>query len=250
MVLKENDFYSYCRANYKNSFMNRRNNMKRIRLTARVILASSYKTLLNKLKREYPDLLKYAQKYKSGESEGFIFHHLNFESDKIFPNLNYKGDRKNQINHLNNVLDYSMLRTDTKRFEFVEKKYSPQTELEFLEIMSRLKNDKEILDKEMKDVVLIPKDFHGFIHSPKGIKLGRARNVDELYKQFLIYLESLSIDKLLNRLRLSGDSVSKSLDAIKRTTDFFLYRRRVDEAINIVDTAKTKAKHFLEDYKI
>lgn len=210
--------------------------MERRRLTAKMFLANSYESLLNKLKKEYPELLQEARIYKGGESGGFVFHHLNFRTDNMLPTTNYNGNKIEQSKYLRKLLDYNKLRTNSQKQAFILENL-PHEHDDFEKIDARLESEKKQLDKEIKGVALIPKDFHGYLHSSKGSKLPHARNTSELYQQFMIYRESLTVDKMLKLLENSRGSVTNGIDAIKRVTNYLLYNKRGKEAEHAVDTA-------------
>lgn len=233
----------------KQSYIKEEVTMKRIRLTAKTITAGYYETLFKKLLVEYPKVLENAKGYKSGEIKGFVFHHLNFETDNMLPTLGYKGNRDEQRKYLCKVLEYSKLKTEDTKTAFLKKMYPKCDNDKLKEQGLKLEESKRELDKEMAGVVLIPKSFHGYLHSPKGKKLPRANNPMEVYEQFLIYRESLTVDELLDMIDKSRGSVSKGIVAIKNVTDYLLYNRKKDEALDIMEKVLDVADNTLKDLK-
>lgn len=204
--------------------------MKRIRLTsrraARIILANSYESLMNKLKVEYPDLIKDAAIYKSGETGGFVLHHLQKDAKYLVPSTDEKFDggkdnrnRIDQSKYIIAVINYSKLKTDRERQDFINEKLEKNLILNDRD----LRNDKIRLDTEMKNSVLIPKNFHGHLHGSNKDKIPRARNKAELYQQYLNYRKSISLRKLIMECEKADGKIYDEIRAIERMADYVFY---------------------------
>lgn len=222
--------------------------MKRVRLTSRIanriLIANSYETLTRKLLNEHEGLKTDAEKYMDGETKGFVFHHLNFGADNILPTLSYKGDRIAQAKYLNKVIDYSRLRIDKAKEDFIRNEIGRDD----IKACARdLETTKNELDAEMKGVVFIPKRFHSYLHSSKCAKLPRAKNSKEVYEQFLAYRGTLKIEAMLKKADKEGGPVFKKLDILNRIVNLLLCHKRKDDALKILKAAFEEANDLIEN---